>query len=240
MGDFISNNPDGKSDLHTFAPPPQPPMPEQAPAAPIEQPQIEQTAIQAEPSTEAPTAPAEEEAVQADPAPEAASQAAPQQTYGQSASQTANQPIGQPTGQPMGQPYGYQGTYQNPNQAQYQYQNPYAYAIYGQQPPKKSPKEGYNIASMVLGIVSWAGLILCCGCFSPFTAIISIILAFMGRENGKFSGKAVAGIILSIIFLVIFALFMLILILGMSGAFDDPEASGDLVEMMIAFISSHH
>ena len=93
---------------------------------------------------------------------------------------------------------------------------------------------------MVLGIVSWVGLILCCGCFSPFTAVISIILAFMGKENGKFSGKAVAGIILSIIFLVIFAFFMLILILGMSGTFDEPEVSGDLVEMMIAFISNYH
>ena len=93
---------------------------------------------------------------------------------------------------------------------------------------------------MVLGIVSWAGLILCCGCFSPITAIISIILAFVGRENGKFNGKAVAGIILSTIFLVIFAFFMFILILGMSGTFDEPEVSGDLVEMMIAFFSNNH
>ena len=93
---------------------------------------------------------------------------------------------------------------------------------------------------MVLGIVAWAGLVLCCGCISPFAAIASIITAFMGKENGKFSGKAVAGIILSTIFLVIFAFFMFILILGMSGTFDEPEVSGDLVEMMIAFFSNYH
>lgn len=236
MGDFISNNPDGKSDLHTFAPPPQPPVPEQAPAAPIQQPRAEQSPVQAEQPVAASMPTTEVLSAQASTAPEAPSQAAPQQTCDPSAAQTVNQPTSQPTGQP----YGYPGAYQNPNQAQYPYQNPYAYAAYGQQPPKKSPKENYNVASMVLGIVSWVGLILCCGCFSPFTAVISIILAFMGKENGKFSGKAVAGIILSIIFLVIFAFFMLILILGMSGTFDEPEVSGDLVEMMIAFISSHH
>ncbi len=98
----------------------------------------------------------------------------------------------------------------------------YGYGAYRQAPPEKNPKDNYNTAAMILGIVTWAGMVLCCGCFSPFTAIAAIITACMGKENGKFSGKAVAGIVMSIIFLVLFALFMLILALGFSGAFDDP------------------
>ncbi len=190
MGDFISNNPDGKSDLHKFASPAEPRTSTEPP-------------IEESPKTQRP-----DEA------------------------SAAQQPTAEPPTQSATQPIQGQYQYQNPSQ------NPYQYAAYSAPPPTKSPKDGYNVASLVLGIVAWAGLVLCCGCISPFAAIASIITAFMGRENGKFSGKAVAGIILSIIFLVIFAFFMLILILGMSGTFDDPEVSGDLVEMMIAFISN--
>ncbi len=210
MGDFISNNPDGKSDLHKFAPSAEPHTPS---AAPVEEP----------PKTQQPT----EASATQQPAAEPTAQSAAQPIQGQ-----YQNPYQNPN------PNQYQNQYQNQYRAPHQYQEPYQYAVYGAPPPTKSPKDGYNIASLVLGIVSWAGLILCCGCFSPFTAIISIILAFVGRENGKFNGKAVAGIILSVSFLVIFPLLFIFFLYV--AEVEPSDSSEDLVQMMIAFISNHH
>ena len=67
---------------------------------------------------------------------------------------------------------------------------------------------------MVLGIVTWGGLILCCGCFSPVTAILAIIFALISRESKKMNGKAVAGLVLGIAFLGLFFMLLLLLITG--------------------------
>ena len=288
MGDFISNNPNGKSDLHTFAPPA---APEQAVSTPPPEATEPSEASHAAPSLN-PYEPQDAIPVEDNGKKEQAPPN-PYQTQGaQIPSKSYQNPYAQPTGQTPPNSYQAQnsqctnGIYQNPyvqpaapipynpyqaqsaapvgnsyhGQSQEQkntygngcpppyrgaaqtppygtytpYDDPYGYAIYGAPPPEKSPKEKFNLASLILGIASWAGLVLCCGCISPFTAIASIILAFMGKENGKFNGKAVAGIITSVIFLVIFLFFIFILALGMSGALNEPAED---VEMMTAMLS---
>ena len=183
MGDFISNNPGGKSDLFSPPPPKEPPHQEsfidKEETIGNDHTEPDGNASSNENSSFSNTNISHDE-------------------YTQNPSSGSWQSSGQ------GQ---YQGTYA--------YDPVYQQAVYGNPPPPENKNSGLNTASLVLGIVSCGGLILCCGCFSPITAILSIIFACIGRENGKFNGKGLAGFILSIVCLgLMLLLFSLVMASG--------------------------
>jgi len=153
MSDFISNRPDGKSDLYTYAPPPS--------------------------STENASSPQEANPPTTVP---------PQQV-----------PPTAPPPPPFSQPMPWQDFSDTPPMMD---------------PPIAERKNPLATASMVLGIVTWGGLILCCGCFSPVTAILAIIFAIASRDNKKMNGMAVAGLLLGAAFLCLFFMLLLLLITG--------------------------
>ena len=78
---------------------------------------------------------------------------------------------------------------------------------------KKKNKNGFAIASLVLGIVS----LLCCCCASTAIgvlamgacAVLAIIFAFVAKKNtnGKMDKKAVAGLVLGIVSIVVLLCF---------------------------------
>jgi len=197
MSDFISNDPNGKSDLYTRRSGDQPPH--------------------EDPSHEAPTD---------------TSSATENRTTEGSAFQSATS---------EGKGYAGNGAYSG--QSSYQnsygtgYQPPYGSYGYGYPPPAPSHPNGFSTAALVLGIVTWAGFILCCGCFSPITAILSIIFACMGRTYGKFEGRALVGMIMSIVFLVLFLMiilfFMVIVAFGIMESPDVYEEGIDQISLML-------
>ncbi len=91
---------------------------------------------------------------------------------------------------------------------------PYTYTEAQTPPHKEATPNPLATASLVLGIVTWAGLILCCGCFSPITAILAIIFAAISRENKKMTGQGIAGLVLGIVFLSLLLLLLIDIILG--------------------------
>lgn len=100
--------------------------------------------------------------------------------------------------------------------------NPYG----GFAPQEKKNKNGFAIASLVLGIVSL--LSCCCCCSSGFglmvtgvSAVLAIVFAFLSKKNngGKMDGKAIAGLILGIVAIVIL-LLMLVAIIGTYSLLD--------------------
>lgn len=79
---------------------------------------------------------------------------------------------------------------------------------------EKKTKNGYAIASLVLGIVSI--LSCCCCCANVFgllamgiTAILAIVFAFVSKKNagGKMDPKAIAGLVLGIASVVVLLFF---------------------------------
>ncbi len=152
MSDFISNRPDGKSDLYTYAPP--------APVTENES-SVQESANRIPPSPQAQLTP--------------------------SAAPSFSPP---------------------PPWDHFSYMPPTA------PPPTAPPANPLSTTSMIMGIVTWGGLILCCGCFSPVTAILAIIFAIVSRTNKKMNGRAVAGLVLGIVFLCLFFMLLLLLITG--------------------------
>jgi F0F1-type ATP synthase membrane subunit a len=82
-------------------------------------------------------------------------------------------------------------------------------------PAKGAQKDGYALASLVLGIV--AVLCTCCCCASALAiipmgicAILAIVFAFVSKKNsnGKMDKKAVAGLVLGIVAMVILFIFL--------------------------------
>ena len=75
-------------------------------------------------------------------------------------------------------------------------------------PPKQGNAKGYAIASLCLGLGAiFCTCILCCFYYlAIFLSIISIVMAFLSRRDngGRFSGMAVAGLILGICGLLFF------------------------------------
>ena len=121
--------------------------------------------------------------------------------------------------QPQNQPPYQQPQYQQPQYQQPQYQQPpYQQYQYPQMPMQSTAGKGQSVAALVLGIVSAA--------FSMFLAvafpinliflvcgIVGIVLGVIGRKksieaNGKASGLATAGFVLSIIGTVLSGLFI--------------------------------
>ncbi len=102
----------------------------------------------------------------------------------------------------------------------YNYQQP----VYVDPPmPTSETKKGKAIASLCLGIAS---VICCCCCnfVGIIAGIIGIILACLSKkENGKFSGMAMTGLIFSICGTAFGVLSLIIGVVGMfgNGSFSD-------------------
>ncbi|MBE6586027.1 MAG: DUF4190 domain-containing protein [Ruminococcaceae bacterium] len=179
MSDFISNHPDGKSDLYRPAP-----QASSNPSSPL------------------------------------GGDTPPENTAHQASifSDYSDNPASSPVGQTPPPPPPFQASSGYPPAYNQSAQSAYSYAIYGtEQEPTDQRKNNFNTAAMVLGIVTWGGLLLCCGCFSLPTAILSIIFGVMGRSQGKFDGKGLAGFILGVSFLAF--LFLAIAFLFSQGMF---------------------
>lgn len=75
-------------------------------------------------------------------------------------------------------------------------------------------KNGYAIASLVLGIVSILACCCCCSSglgliFMGVSAILAIVFAFVSKKNndGKMDAKAIAGLVLGIVTVVVLLCF---------------------------------
>ena len=111
----------------------------------------------------------------------------------------------------------------------------------GFHPTEKKPKNGYAIASLVLGIISVASC--CCCCNTSITglilmgvcAILAIVFAFVSKKNssGKMDGKAIAGLVLGIVAIVILLLFLVAVVGTYSLLATMPE------EEMLAFLEEN-
>lgn len=96
---------------------------------------------------------------------------------------------------------------------------------------EKKNKNGYAIASLVLGIVS---ILSCCCCCSSglglilmgVSAILAIVFAFVSKKNsdGKMDAKAIAGLVLGIVAVVVLLCFA-VAIVGTYALIDQmPES----------------
>ncbi|MBQ3507734.1 MAG: DUF4190 domain-containing protein, partial [Clostridia bacterium] len=74
------------------------------------------------------------------------------------------------------------------------------YQDYSVDPAVIARKNKFNIASLVLGIVSLAGNLCCLTCLTPITAILAIIFGCVGRIGGRFEKKGLTGLILGIVY----------------------------------------
>ena len=87
---------------------------------------------------------------------------------------------------------------------------------YGGFAPQPKKKNGFSIASLVLGIVSLVGCCCCCGetlgtILMGVTAVLAIVFAVLSKKDngGKMDGKATAGLVLGIVALVLLVLFLI-------------------------------
>ena len=92
-------------------------------------------------------------------------------------------------------------------------------------PQEKKSKNGFAVASLVLGILSLVTCCCCCGealgmILMGVTAILAIVFAFLSKkENGKLSGMAIAGMVLGILAIVIL-ICLLVTIIGTYSMLD--------------------
>ena len=110
----------------------------------------------------------------------------------------------------------------------------------GFEPAEKKPRNGYAIASLVLGIVSVVSC--CCCCMETLglilmgvCAVLAIVFAFLSKKNsnGKMDGKAIAGLILGIVAIVM----LLILLVSIVGTY---ALLGTMTEEdMLAFLDEN-
>ena len=82
-------------------------------------------------------------------------------------------------------------------------------------------KSKLNIASLVLGIASFAGNVLCLTCLTPVAAILAIVFGCIGRVEGRFDQKGLIGMILGIVYCAITLLSLLFFITAMIAAAAD-------------------
>ena len=114
--------------------------------------------------------------------------------------------------------------------------NPYG----GFAPQEKKNKNGYSIASLVLGIVSILSCCCCCGevlgtIVMGVAAILAIVFAFLSKKNndGKMDAKAIAGLVLGIVAIVIILCFIVAIIGTYSLLSSMPQ------EEMFAFLDEN-
>ena len=96
---------------------------------------------------------------------------------------------------------------------------------------EKKNKNGYAIASLVLGIVSILSCCCCCSSglgliFMGVSAILAIVFAFVSKKNsdGKMDAKAIAGLVLGIVTVVVLLCFA-VAIVGTYALIDQmPES----------------
>lgn len=88
-------------------------------------------------------------------------------------------------------------------------------------------KNKFNVASLVLGISSFAGNLVCLFCLTPIAAILAIVFGCMGRVGGKFNSKGLVGMILGIVYFVLF--FLLFALVILAAALGLSEAPGAVV-----------
>lgn len=68
--------------------------------------------------------------------------------------------------------------------------------FWSQQPPQEPKSNGYNIASLVLGILS---IVCCCiPVFAPAFAVLAILFFVFAKKRGSSNGMAIAGLICGI------------------------------------------
>jgi hypothetical protein len=107
---------------------------------------------------------------------------------------------------------------QNPFQGNPYQQNPYSSPQAWAPPiqPATTGREGLAVASMVLGIVSLVGMVVCTF-VSGITAIIGLPLGLFGLKSAK-RGMALAGVIMNgLALLVVAGLVVLLVVLSMTG-----------------------
>jgi hypothetical protein len=78
---------------------------------------------------------------------------------------------------------------------------------------ERAHKGKLNMAALILGIVSFAGNMVCLTCLTPITAILAIIFGCIGRVNGKFEQKGLIGMVLGIVYCGLILLMLLFLFL---------------------------
>ena len=66
--------------------------------------------------------------------------------------------------------------------------------------PADARAERLNLLSLILGIFAYTGHLLLLTCLTPFAAVLAIIFACKGRQNGAFDKKGKAGFILGLVF----------------------------------------
>ena len=110
--------------------------------------------------------------------------------------------------------------YENNNQYPYNGEN---FNQNMNQPPTN--KSGKSIASMVIGIVSLALSVLCCGgILSPITiisSIVGIVLGNLGLKESPNNSKAKAGMVLSIIAIIIAVIMVTVNIILVATGFTE-------------------
>ncbi len=94
-------------------------------------------------------------------------------------------------------------------------------AMYVADPAEITRKDSLNLIAMIMGIVSFAGNLLCLTCLTPFTAILAIVFGCLGRVGGKFQGKGLAGFVLGIVYCAITLLTVLFFVTVMVAASAD-------------------
>jgi len=102
---------------------------------------------------------------------------------------------------------------------------PYGNNPFWSQPQPQEPKSnGYNIASLVLGILS---IVCCClyGVVSLICGILSIVFFVISKKNGNANGLAVAGLICAIFGLVLGLIFGLYTLINLDMILDIVEGS---------------
>lgn len=98
----------------------------------------------------------------------------------------------------------------------------------------KSDRKGFNITSMILGIIAVLGS---CVWYINFPcAIIAIIFSVAGRKDSG-RGMGIAGMVLGIIALVLYVVYILLVALGLAAIFG--LAGTDMNELNAALSNSY-